>query len=386
MKIQIVTPNWPPQVCGIGDYSARLAQALAARAGISVHVVTAAGGDPAGTGIMVETAAFDPARPNSVAALESLAAREKPDWLLLQYQPFAYGRWGLNLHLPRVVRQIRRVRPDTRFALMIHEPFVPVHGPKDAVMTSWQRYQLWALGRSAQIVFCSIDPWARRFARWFPGCPVQHLPAGSNVSFVPIPRASARRALDLPESDGVLGFFGTAHPSRLLDWIGPAAQHAHERTGKKITVLYVGPHGEQMRQAIGKRVVREGSGVAFRDAGMRHGADLSCHFAAMDVYLAPFADGISTRRTSLMTGLQHGTALVGTCGPLTDAVLQREQGHAFLLSDVGAAAAAPFGENVAALLSDANERARLGAGARDLFCREFTWERIAARLLAALGS
>jgi len=111
---------------------------------------------------------------------------DTPDWLLLQYNPFSYGRWGLNLDLPLVIRDIKRRQPFIRIALMGHEPFVPISNWRSAIMTTWQRWQLWMLGRSADVVFFSIQPWARKFQTWWPNKPVLHLPVGSNIPRLPI--------------------------------------------------------------------------------------------------------------------------------------------------------------------------------------------------------
>ena len=61
----------------------------------------------------------------------------------------------------------------------------------------------------------------------------------------------------------------------------------------------------------------------------------------------------------------------------------REDGRALALapaSDPGA-----FGAAVAALAADPGRRRAIGAGGRALFDREFAWDRIVARLQAALG-
>jgi hypothetical protein len=63
-------------------------------------------------------------RAKSYHAIVEQAQREKPDWVVLQYQCFSYGKWGFNLELPRAMKQLSR--GGTRFALMMHEPWVRV--------------------------------------------------------------------------------------------------------------------------------------------------------------------------------------------------------------------------------------------------------------------
>ena len=371
MKIHIITAALPPLLDGIGDYTANLAAELACST--TVTVLTGAPAAAPIPGVQVVTA-FSADDPRSVWNLVDRIAADPPDWVLLQYNPFSYGRWGLNLHLPRVMRQIKRDLPGTRFALMVHEPFVPINNWKNAAMTTWQRWQLWSLGRTADVVFFSIEPWARKFTPWFPARPVLHLPVGSNIPLVPIARAEARARLGIPNETVVFGLFGTAHDSRLLGPVSGAMDLAR-KAGRDALVLYIGPHGQVVRKALGVD-------MPFRDDGRLSPDEVSLRFAALDLYFAAYADGISTRRTTLMTGLQHGAAIIGTRGHLTDSMLKQEDGRAFLLADSDA----PDESNRHALclMENVSLREQLGREAQRLYQAEFAWERIAARLLDAM--
>ena len=94
-------------------------------------------------------------------------------------------------------------------------------------------------------------------------------------------------------------------------------------------------------------------------------------------------DGVSTRRGSVMAALQHGVAVIGTAGPLTDPVL-RAAGAAIRLTEVGEPER--FAAAAAALAADPAGRAALGAAGRDLYAREFDSAVTAARLRTAVGA
>ena len=105
------------------------------------------------------------------------------------------------------------------------------------------------------------------------------------------------------------------------------------------------------------------------------------HLAAADLFVAPFVDGVSTRRTTLMAALQHGLPVVGTDGRLTDDVLRRA-GDALTLvpaDDPRRLAAA-----VRWLGGDADQRLARGAAGRELYEDSFDWPVISATLVAAL--
>jgi len=51
---------------------------------------------------------FDAAKPQSIEKLPALLAKEPIDWLVVEYNPFGYGRWGYCPWLIKTVRQLKR--------------------------------------------------------------------------------------------------------------------------------------------------------------------------------------------------------------------------------------------------------------------------------------
>lgn len=371
MNICIIAAALPPQLDGIGDYTARLAAVLSQTT--EICILTSTGTDPVPIGDVEIIPCFSPDKPRSIRAIVSHVQERKPDWVLLQYNPFSFGRWGLNLHLPMAITAALRGSPQTRFALMVHEPFVPLTTWKFAIMSIWQRWQLWRLGRSASVIFFSIDPWVSRFRGWFGRRPVVHLPVGSNIPQVAMSRSEARARLGLQEDALVLGLFGNLNATRMPGLIRATLEELRRR-GLEVTLLYIGPDPATARAEFASfRLIAEGASAA---------CEVSRRFAAMDVYLAPYIDGVSTRRTTLMTALQHGIATVGTSGPLTDAVLTAEAGGAFLLAGIDQPQ--QFCKHVRDLLGDPMLRRRIGEEGRRLYEGKFASRRVADKLLANL--
>ena len=365
-RIDLLFPTLPPALNGIGDYTARLAEALAADA--EVGVLAAPGpADP------IPGVELVPIPDLLRGGLAEAVRRRRPDWLVAQYNPFSYGRRGFAPRLPLALRACRRASPGTRLAVMFHEMHVPFAGPKQAVLWGWQRPQFAAAAALAEVAFFSIEAWTEGYRRRHPGRRAVHLPVGSNVPRADADRAAVRAESGVAEDEPALGLFGTAHVSRLLPLVDAAlAAAGKERPGAAL--LYVGPHGAAVRAAVRGRVI---------DAGRLPAAEVSRRFAALDVALAPFRDGVSTRRTSLMTGLQHGVATVGTDGFLTDRVLSEADGRALALTPP---APAPFAAAVAGLLGDDARRAGIGAAGRALYESAFDWPVIARRLTAELAA
>jgi glycosyltransferase involved in cell wall biosynthesis len=372
MKLDLIVSALPPLLDGIGDYTGRLAAELASRAQVRVITTRDRAVDRIEGVDIVPT--FSPKRRRTMWRIVDTVTARRPDWVVLQFNQFSFGRWGLNPLLPMAMARVQRRCPGTRIAVMFHELFVPPTTWKFRLMRLWQIRQLRTLGRLADLVFFSIDPWVRQFGPWFPGRPVLHMPVGSNLPHVAVSRDDARQRLQIPADRFVLGMFGSARFDRNLRWVQAAARSLRD-AGANAMLLYVGADGAAVRDAVVE--------IPVLAEGPLGGDEASRRLAAMDLYLAPFSDGVSTRRTSMLSGLQHGLPVVATRAEATDDLLTREDGVGIALSPADPPTS--FAEKVKKLWLDPDRRSRIGRGGQELYDREFSWPRIGQRLLDALG-
>ncbi|WP_243663186.1 glycosyltransferase [Rhodothermus marinus] len=240
MRIGLLFPALPPALDGIGDHTAHLAAALAAESA-SVRVWTA---QPEATSIpgveVVRAFRYPPRR--GVLELGAVVSADPPDWLIVQFNQFSYGRWGLNPFLPIALHSLRRRCPSMRLAVMFHEDFVPPSNWKNRVFRLWQIPQFRALGRMADVVAFSIQPWVARYRSWFPQAQVVHWPVGSNIPDVGCAREEARQRLGLDPETLVVGVFGTIGAGRLVDYIRAAI----EQLSKAACALRCGTWGRMV--------------------------------------------------------------------------------------------------------------------------------------------
>lgn len=374
MRMAIVAPTLPPALNGIGDYTGMLTAELA-EAGHAVSLIVRQDSQAEtqraifnGTADVLKV--FDADRPATCRAIFDVIVhmRPRPQWLILQYNPFSYGRRGMNLVLPSVLRDVS-VRLGLRVAVMFHEVYVPITHWKFAVMTTWQRWQFCQLARAADVLLFSIEPWVRRYRRWFSSKPMFHLPVGSNVPNLRLRHGEARQRLGLGDDEVVLGVFGTAHVSRSLALVRAAADAVRARD-RSVRILYIGPDGAKVRAALGEL-------PAITD-GPHDAAEVSRRLSAIDVFLATYSDGVSTRRGAMTAALQHGLPIVGTHSQDTDPELRDQDGKALTLVPAGDTAA--FSTAVADLVADADRRGRMRQDATALFERRYSWPVIAANL------
>lgn len=372
MKLDLIFPTVPPAFDGIGDHTAHLAVALAQQHEVRVLTAQRDALDLSEAGVRVKQV-FSTTHRSDIYDVVAPIEAHQPDWVLLQYNPFSYGRWGLNLSLPGAVKAIRKAHPRVRIALMVHEPFVPVESWRFAVFTTWQRWQFWRLGRRADLTLFSIQPWVRRFREWFPKTPLVHLPVGSNIPVVPSNSKTTRARLGISEQTLVCGIFGSAHESRDLSLIRSALCSLREaRTD--VVALYIGTSGSVLQSVL--------KNVPLIDAGPLPAETVSRYFGAMDLYLAPFRDGVSTRRGSFMVGLQHGIPTVTTLGPDTDDLLRTSAGTNFRAATNGDESG--YTDHVVELANAPHERRQLGDAGATLYDSTFDWPHLASRLTNAL--
>ncbi len=136
-----------------------------------------------------------------------------------------------------------------------------------------------------------------------------------------------------------------------------------------------------LQLGAGARSVAAPGGMIVIKPGMLPTEELAALVASADLFLAPFVDGVSTRRTSSTAALCEGVAVVGTSGPLTDPMLLGAQ---LELVEVGNSL--QFAERVAEVAADPARREAAATAGHALFEAELTWDAIASRFLAGLGS
>jgi glycosyltransferase involved in cell wall biosynthesis len=291
------------------------------------------------------------------------------DVLLLQYNPFSWGRRGFAPGVPAWMAR-RRSSGDRPFvATMIHEPFVAPEDMRTTVMAGWQRAQLALVKALSDRVLAPSADAARRARGWGPSIAV--VPVGSNLPDRRTARPAARDRLGVDDGDVVLVTFERSAAGRLHAQVAAAVEATREATAVHLLVLGAGAQAPRgVHPSVNVRV-----------AGPLRDDEVAFHLAAGDVFLADYADGLSTRRTTLVAALQHGLPVVGTTVGRTDDCLLGCDG----IVVVPAEDVRGYGVAVRSLAASGEERSRRSAAARRLFDERFDWPVVARRVLRAIG-
>jgi len=360
--VLLVSGEYPPLRGGVGDYTARLAHALAERER-PVTVVTR----PL------------PVSPGATVSLRTVTGWGRPLWRLLgdlrrsgwqgvvhlQYQAGAFDLSGWVTLLPLLARPLPVV---TTF----HDLRVPYLFPKAGRLRAGV---LRLLARTSAAVVATNPEDERVLRRWgVPSDRLWRIPIGSNLP-QPQDPLGARGRLDIPTERALVVFFGFRQPEKGLDTLVAALALLPE---PRPALVVLGGERPDAPGAAGEGAADPvvPRGVPVRDLGYRPAQEVSDLLAAADLVVLPFRHGASLRNGTLVAALACGAAVV-TTAPADPGMLRplRDGQHLQLVPPGDASALAGA---LAALLADGDRRARLRAGARAVSAY-FAWERIAAR-------
>lgn len=327
MKIAILTNQFPPVLDGVGDYAEQLAREFG-RHGHTVSVLCRRDRriEPViGAG---NTVSVSPTVPGwdwrAVRPLRRFLVTYQPDWLLVQYVPNGFQRWGMPLALPVLLWIVRRY--NVKVSLTFHEVAIrPAYWPpKYAVVAGAQRLIAWALARLSDRIITSIDRYAgqlRRLTRE----PISLIPIGANIGAVPLSEDVYRRTQRDVSPDGglVISTFGVRNQDLVLDVFNRVRRR--DRTAR---LLICGP----LRLSATGRAMYERLAEHIVVTGYLPAPDVTRYLASSDVFFLPDPvdnrgrGGTSNKSTSLATALALGLPVVGIRGDMNNTLLKRIPG------------------------------------------------------------
>ena len=325
MRTLFIAGEFPPRVGGLGDYTDRLAAALAAR-GDEVAVVTAV--PPAPTEVANRDAVWaggPDARayatvprwgPGAWRTIARHIRAERPDVVHLQYQAAAYGTRGAVALFPWLLRTWN-IRP--RFVTTFHDLLTPHLFPLSGRLGLDGTALRW-LARGSDAVIATNGEDASALAEVRPRRLAQ-VPIGSNIAVAPPPdfdRRDWRAQYGVLPDDPLLAYFGFYNASKGLEELFRAFATVVDTMPRARLLLIGGGAGQSdpTNVAYGQRLRALAAELHLREqliwTGYQDAASVSAHLLAADLVVLPFRDGVSLRRGTLMAALAHGCAIVTT--------------------------------------------------------------------------
>jgi glycosyltransferase involved in cell wall biosynthesis len=346
--ILFVTGEYPPDLGGVGDYTARLRTGLE-QGGWLTDVVTRR----------------QVGRWDARSLLWLLRHAPRHGIVHIQYQAAAFDLLGDICLLPSL---LRRLRPQLRTVTTFHDARLPYLFPR---ANGLRPKALQLLARTSDVVIAADS----RDLRTLGGPSPRHvqIPIGSNIPCQPpagYERAAFRRELALSQDDLTVVYFGTLNSSKGASLVLDAFA-AIRRQQPRARLLLLGgeasasdPNDRRSASMLRERIDRLGTAVI--RTGWLAAGQLSAYLLAGDVALLPFLDGASARRGSLLACAEHGLPIVSS-----------EPAAAEVRAYIEAVALDPA-ELAGAVLGVWRQPGKLRAGSRAL-ASEVSWPHLAAQ-------
>lgn len=356
MRVAVVSSRFPPMAGGVADYTLEWSRAMQALDNVDVIVVSGPGAESA-DGLTVETSQQNWSL-RGLDALEATLRRVQPDVVVFQYVPHAYSRRGGGLPVALLLARVSR---RLKVPLVVNGHELYGRWPEARHRAPWflaQRLAVGVLVMSSSAFVVTVQ--SRR----------DRLPAALRERVVVIPIGPTIRPAEAPtdwryelglkDSTVALSTLGLGHTSqdsgalsRLLHHLDAAAVDCRLLVAGHLHV----PH---------PNAVHLGYVTPVRAAQLLANADL---------FVLPLAGGVSGRRSSVVSALACGAAVVTTSGRETDPGLFAGGG----VRTVPEGDDAAFADAVLSLVVDPDARRELRESGQQLFREHFDWPVVAAR-------
>ncbi|MBV9131620.1 MAG: glycosyltransferase [Chloroflexi bacterium] len=292
--ILFVSGEYPPDIGGLGDYTARLRLAL------EQH------------GWLTDVVTRRHVRHWDIRALLWLLRNAPRTGVVhIQYQAAAFDLLGDICLLPTL---LHRIRPSVHCITTFHDVRIPYLFPRAGRL---RRAAVNLLARTSDAVIAADSRDLRQLGG--PSPRHIHVPIGSNVPCAPPAdhvRGAFRANLGLTPDDLAVAFFGTLNASKGIDLLLSAFEAVQAQQPQARLLLLggeVGASDATDRRAAAQVQARLAAlGSAVIGTGWLPPERLSAYLLAADVALLPYADGASARRGSLLACAAHGLPLVTT--------------------------------------------------------------------------
>ena len=348
----------PPYPCGVGDYSARLADAIRST-GEDVVIVTGRGNQNEHVHV-VEYGLGCQGLQKLFQKLEFINV----DHLILQFTPLTYKDMGVACFWKRCSLRWRT-------SVIVHETYFRTWWhPKSWINGLREKRLLKNIVTHSHFVFSASQPLVSEMKGWKVNENIQLLPIGSNFSLVAINRELTRDEFGIDDDEIVLVLFGGGNSLKWMKRYVYATDALLYAEGVKARWLLLGGIPESWFK-LGLHVI---------SPGRLSEQQISTWLQASDIFLMPHYAGLCAKRGTLMAAMQHTLPVVGTRAKMTDQFWEEVEGVCLTSSYFSGG----FSRRVLALSLDRELRERLGSVNQVYFQKHFMWKHIARRFLEAV--
>jgi glycosyltransferase involved in cell wall biosynthesis len=376
-RFALVSPNYYPRTCGVGDHSMRLAQDLQRR-GFECSIFTRTPAEPNPAGRDVQVTGVAGSTPLIIAdRIRRHIEAYSPTDVVLQYTPQMFGAWRLGSPAPVwLARAVKKMGANV--VVVAHELFLPWSKRPDVTLgAALMHLQLAAVMRIADRLLVTVERRAEQI-RWI----AETLGRRGDLGVVrvgpgAIPRPRAQQAGRLR-----LGTFSTLGRDKRFDVLLDCFERVRARRPEAELVI-LGDLGDPALahvRAFQEAVARHPGRDRIRLMGKQDLDEIASEIAMLDIYLFPMFTGANTRSSTLPVALGTGLPVVAIKGVDTDELFVDGKNVVFADQLSGES----FAAAVLALAEKNGLADQVARGAAALYKDHLSWEKVGDQLLAEI--
>ena len=305
MRILLITGSLPPMKCGIGDYTAQLAETLGRRSGVTVGVLTDVAAQPVPTGRSYEVLPVAHGwKMSDLPRIVRTVRRWRPDIVHTQYPTQGYGLRKLPFVLPLTLALFRFPIVQTWHEYYRQSGIVQIKGSLLNLANALLPGGLIVVRPNYKETMSGWYRWLIRHKqfRFIPNASVVPVAVPSDAD------RSAIRARFVSDSRALIAYFGFVYPAkgieRLFDIADPARHH--------LVLICDLVESDPYHQIILNRIRAADWADCVTVTGFQPAEEVSRLLAAADAAVFPFREGGGKWNTSLQGALAQGTFVVTT--------------------------------------------------------------------------
>ncbi|ABG58166.1 glycosyltransferase family 4 protein [Cytophaga hutchinsonii] len=375
MHILFISKNFPPAVCGVGDYTFQLAKEFI-KNGHAVTVLTQKTDNTIAVQGMNILPVISSWNIKAVFKIAAICKTVKPDYISMQYVPYSFNAKGMPfwLILLYMVLKIKGFKIVTTF----HEVGIRYTAKsfKRKIIAAAQFFIARILSRYSFKNITSIDLYVNYLKRYTDA--VFKIPVGANILPYTVDSSTIsqlRNTIAHPESF-ILSTFGT----RISDTILMAFAEVKKQHPDTVLII-LGNIPKATKQHFTSKSQELGIDASIHITGYLSDEALYTHLKLSSLFvMAEYVSekgegGIATKSGSLAAAFAAGIPVLGTRGDTTDAVF-RDNENIFLMNDYSVDQTA---KRISEIINNQAWLQTIAAEARKTFASEFSWEKIYER-------
>jgi glycosyltransferase involved in cell wall biosynthesis len=372
MKITFLTRNYPPTICGVGDYTHYLAQEMTQK-GIEVSVICFDDQMPIQSDKIKVFPIVNRLNTEGVVAISNLVKSIKPDWFITQYVPHGFHPKGLPFTFTKLYRQLNLL--NVPILTVFHEVKIrPEKHLKTRVFSFLQAKLADSIANKSAKIVTSIDfykDYLKSFAH-----KISLVPIPSNVPPIDVKddvKQHLRIKNNIADNAKIICTFGDRDISSFLAAFDKLAlQHP------ELIWLICGKNSTPSLILNSRSYIRYVGKMSAEN--IYQYLSLGTVFFMPDDINSAGEGGTSNKSGSLACAFSLGILIVATKGDLNNKLLMHEKN--ILLTEITNMSA--LFETLNRCFTTPNLASELGKNARELYDNQLKWSVITDKILATM--